>query len=511
MEDKVGNLFLVSYDVIKNSPSGRRLEYVTSGIDLWRISKEKNHSLSLVAESLPLGGIDTVIYGSINEKNGNIHLAGGNVIYTIKSTGKILPWKVEQLSLFEIVEIAFENDRAAAILRKKHDGVYDGAILEEHSNYYVGLMDCSGAIINPIKEIGIPWGICRLKGVPVYRLAKTGPEYIQVFNYDLNRMWHGGIMEYGANNLEGRIAWSQVYYLHGLLSILSGQVPHLAPDKNGILQRRVKDELQLVISLSEKEYPGYRVKRYSIDREPLLFALHLGRIATLLVRSQKMKGLFIPGDYLEKIQQEMLSLQSTVEEKYFCIFNQKRLPYLKYRTGYPFWADGANVPYNYVSGYVEGLLMLAKDKVVLKWLCNLLDYILLNEFNNKLPYLWRYWGGVGDIGWQEDSKTSLNTLSYSGNKNAYAHISYRTMDARALIVMFNLFPKRRLLTLINHFRFLVENGWLYPSLNELLSIAGNRVTLNEYVCKRYARSSSVSDIQNQVWAIDQLIAELDYN
>ena len=147
-------------------------------------------------------------------------------------------------------------------------------------------------------------GICRLKGVPVYRLAKTGPEYIQVFNYDLNRMWPGGIMEYGANNLEGRIAWSQVYYLHGLLSILSGQVPHLAPDKNGILQRRVKDELQLVISLSEKEYPGYRVKRYSIDREPLLFALHLGRIAALLVRSQKMKGLFIPGDYLEKFSKK---------------------------------------------------------------------------------------------------------------------------------------------------------------------------------------------------------------
>jgi hypothetical protein len=43
---------------------------------------------------------------------------------------------------------------------------------------------------------------------------------LQMFLWDLGRSQQGGVLEFGVNNIEGRIPWSQVYYLNGLMDAL---------------------------------------------------------------------------------------------------------------------------------------------------------------------------------------------------------------------------------------------------------------------------------------------------
>src|SRR5690606_36557663 len=121
----------------------------------------------------------------------------------------------------------------------------------------------------------------------------SAQELRDLFLYEKSRMRNGGLIDFGDNNLEGRVAWNQVYYLHGLLSVAHGGLAFSSDELNDYARRRVIAEVDLIARLSETDQPGFRVKRYSLDREPLLFALHIGRIAEVLSRADR-QGLGTP-------------------------------------------------------------------------------------------------------------------------------------------------------------------------------------------------------------------------
>ena len=126
-----------------------------------------------------------------------------------------------------------------------------------------------------------------------------------------------------------------------------------------------------------------------------------------------------------------------------------------------------------------------------------------SEFDKKLPVIWRYWSGLGDKGWQEISGVSLNTPSWSGNGGAPAHISYRTMDAEALVRLHSAVPDAVSSGLIDHFADLASRGWLLPFINQSLRDDGRSQPLQPAVIRYYGRSSAAWEIQSQVAALGE--------
>lgn len=496
-----GDIFVVGYDVVANTASGRRLESVRSGIDIYHFAVGNPASPERIADSLPIGGIDTLTYGEFSR--GVVHLCGTNRCFSIAGNNKT-EWKLEFAKGYEFVELVFKGDRAAALLRKPHDDRVHGFLDTEAARYFVAVLDANGGVVKPLAAGGVPWAIEWRNQTPAYRLAKSKQDFLDIFYFDWNRMPFQGVMDLGSNNLEGRIAWSQHYYLNALLSILSRQVPHISPSNTDSVARRVAVEVQMIADLSLDDYPGYRVKRYSIDREPVLFALHLGRIAALLARTQSVEAEVTANRAIAMLRSEMQRLHVTVEASKEVPLPANGFSYLAYRVGSPFWADGATVPYNYASGLVDGLLAVTTSKPAVQWAEALMQPLLRLEFGERKPDSWRYWWGVGDDGWDRKHAISLNTPVYAGNKKALAHITYRTMDAKALVALYRRQVRSVDTALVSHLRELTAKGRLLPYLNEDFVSLGGRVVLDPHVARRYARSTTGWELQAQVWALDQL-------
>ena len=193
----------------------------------------------------------------------------------------------------------------------------------------------------------------------------------------------------------------------------------------------------------------------------------------------------------------LLALDQTVEA---LTLPDEESPTLSYRYGTPFWADGVNVPINYISGYVSGLLA-AECELCIERSRQLAEAIMPIEFGDELPAVWRYWTGIGDTGWQETEGISLNTPSFRGNLGALAHISYRSMDAIALARLHRSDRNAVSSRLIDHFADLTARGWLLPFVNEELRIGGRARSLKPEVARYYSRSAAAWEFQSQTAAM----------
>lgn len=506
-EGKLGDLYIVVYDVMKNSPSGRTLSEVHEGLSVYRLSEKGK--LSSIAENIPLGGIDTQIYGVVRDSG--IDICGDNSCYSIGKDSSVKKWDTGFATSDEFVEVNFSSNGAAAVSRKKFDDRLQGEISEDYSKYTIYAFDKSGLKQRREIERGVPYAL-RWDGLKLfYREASSRRDYINLFLFDFLKMRFNGILDFGSNNLEGRVVWSQVYYVNGLLSLLKIDGKDLIDNEvRGYLEKRARKEISLIADLCDYEYPGYEVKRYSIDRESLLFALHLGRILDLFNRASSVvtNDEKIPLCQI-KIKNEMKLLDKTVEEISERHEGDDSETLMGYRYGYPFWADGANVPFNYISGYIVGLLGFNPDEDDVDRAGKLAKPLISEELKSKLPKAWRYWQGVGDRGWKTADRVSLNTPDYVGNKKAIAHITYRTMDAYALLKLYRADDEAVSDGLIQHFRVLVENGYLLPSLNEAFFDHGDDpVVMSPLVVNRYARSAYAYELESQVWALRQLAQEM---
>jgi hypothetical protein len=505
-EGKLGDLYIVVYDVVKNSPSGRTLSEVHEGLSVYRLSEKGDFSSTV--EGLPLGGIDTQIYGTVRDSG--IDICGDNSCYSIGKDASVKKWDTGFATSDEFIEVNFSSDGAAAVSRKKFDDRLQGEISEDYSKYTIYAFDEGGLKQEREIESGVPYAL-RWDGSSLfYREAVSWGDYINLFLFDLLKMRFNGLLDFGSNNLEGRVAWSQVYYINGLLSLLKIDDKNLVNDEiRGRLENRVRKEITLIADLCNYEYPGYQVKRYSIDRENVLFALHLSRVLGLLGRADSV----VPGD--EKIQQCKLKIKNkirlldkTVEEIAERHSDNGYEVFMSYRYGYPFWADGANVPFNFISGYISGLLGFSQNKDDVDRAKKLSEKLISEEFKDKFPKSWRYWQGRGDSGWKAADHVSLNTPDYVGNKKAIAHITYRTMDAYALLKLDQADDGVVSDDLVQHLQLLVERGYLLPSLNEAFFDHGDDpVVMNPPVVNRYARSAYAYELESQIWALRQLAQE----
>jgi hypothetical protein len=507
-----GRLFFVGYDVVRNVPSGRSLSVTQPGFDVYELTPDTQGEPRVLAAGVDLdGGLDSIVYGRVlGEK---ITLCAERKCADISPNGKAKQWSLDELSGYEFVEVAFGTDSAYALVRKQWDDRVNGELTADHSELSLAIMTSKGAVLEPVAASGIPFALVVDNNKASWRAANSASELSELLLYEFSRMPSGGLISFGDNNLEGRVAWNQVYYLNGLISLAQDGLGISSPELVAYARQRVRAEVDLIARLAESDYPGYRVKRYSIDREPLLFSLHLGRIADLLARAERAGlGSSAVTSALAKIRKELLSFEHTVEHPVACeLAEVSNCRTLSYRQGYPFWADGVNVPFNYVSGYVGGLLAVTEDTVSFDFALDLMKPLQVVENFSELPQKWRYWAFDGQAGWNYSTGKSLNTTDWVGNHAGLdiAHITYRSMDAASLLSLYQRSPDLADAALAAHLKQLVSIGLLLPSVNETLYLAGSVAPLEVKVAKRFSRSSQAWQLQSQVWALSELAGNFE--
>ena len=120
---------------------------------------------------------------------------------------------------------------------------------------------------------------------------------------------------------------------------------------------------------------------------------------------------------------------------------------------------------------------------------------------------WNYWWGPGFDGWGAESRLSANTPAYSGSRGL-AHISYRSLDALAVLRLAALEPASVAPDVVARLRLLVERGQLLPWVNSEITQSGRPVSLSLAAGYRYARSAGPWELEGQVWALERLASGL---
>lgn len=109
--------------------------------------------------------------------------------------------------------------------------------------------------------------------------ATTPADFAAMLRFDIERL-NAGTLEYGIDNVEGRIPWSQLYYLNGFLDLLglSQQQPdHWA--SFGPLMAEIRSRLDMEAALLDQHWSAgrYTTRAFSVDRSPQLFAVQTAR------------------------------------------------------------------------------------------------------------------------------------------------------------------------------------------------------------------------------------------
>jgi hypothetical protein len=495
------DLYLFTYDVVSNMPSGRGLNGVSEGIALWHFSFN-SAQLALIASGLPLGGIDNVLQARVS--GNNVDVCTINTCLRVNTNGVVQSWKPGILAGYDIVEIRFAEKNAYALLRRSPDSETGNPdySLAPYTVVSLPYPSSGGSTFTyTVDHDCLPFRLRMEDGLPNWSCAKTPVELAEVFKGDIRRVPHGGLGDIGLNNSEGRIAWSLVYSLNALLHLDNHYTPQLAKASNWHFEKLILvNALELIAKQGVDTIFGYSSRRYSLNRKPILFALHLGRISQLL-SSGELLG--YGSDNIKKalkvLRAEMHSLNLTAERRMYVY------PYetLGYRKGIDFWADGSNVPYNYISGYVHGFLSSVNtpENYALD-MKNLLSPLINNELSYD-SFQWHYWWGYGKNGWTSDDLLSLNTPDYIGS-SGIAHISYRSMDAMAVLRLAKVNPMFVDEKVLLKIRNLVSSGYLLPYVNQEIIGSNGHNTIDRRVALYYGRSASPSELHAQLFALESL-------
>jgi hypothetical protein len=513
-----GRLFALVYDVTANLPSGRRVDRVASeALDLYEM-KIADGKLSFldVARGIPLGGIDVAAR--------ILPFSGGALACTQAGCVKLSAVGRPAIGPIltppdghphrQLVEAASDGARAYAIYQGEYDDRFSPPPAENSPGFSIcEISEKPSCNFLPTEEI--PYGLSVVAGAPRYETVRTRGDLARLIEHDLRRMPHHGIAAFAENNLEGRLAWSAVYYLNGVLELAEQSWRETFGGSADLLRRKARDralaETLAIARLGRTAYPWYFAKRYSLQREPIASLVHLGRFAALFARAERLGGQREVHEALLEVSAELTAPTRVIEE-----FRTPPLsphPQLGVRRFAPFWADGSSAPWNYMSAWIEGGASgggFARNKRVLRFAEACARSFQEIEKLDLSPKQWNYSAGSILEGWSPESGVSANTPEWRGDKTqtTTAHISYRSMDAMALAALrragSDAVPAERLAYLAR----LVEEGLLYPFVARGLEAAGQPVNIPPHIARLYARSALPWQIQNQATALERLARRL---
>lgn len=436
------------------------------------------------------------------EKNG-LRVLGGDLNLFVQSRS----YKTESKRIpdcRQILEAASGPDGFAYLAAKKEN---DG-----DSQFFMESMpDATRRYIS--RGDGIPWslGFDAAKEDYTFSLANSPASYRALFVFDLSRSQNAGLMDFGSNNNEGRVAWSQIYYLNGLLDSIqaSGRndAAHaifdpILPD----LRKRVEVEIGTLNAVLYDD--GFKTRAFTVDRSPALFAVQTSRLLSLFVRYAR---LFPQGDNffdITSLQSSVYTLESHIESL-SCGESDAEYCWLTWPKNCPFYFDGLNTPWNHQNMWVGGIFEAARynrlpsDSPYLENQRRIIrlyakDMMRKGAFP-ELPK-WHYWWGTAYGGYTADMGISVHKPEYPGDKSQ-AWISFRTIDVMSVLSALSFMPELDADAIRMSARALIASGAIYPFAMRQLLESGLDCLLEENVAHAYSRAGFPGESANSVWAL----------
>lgn len=364
-------------------------------------------------------------------------------------------------------------------------------------------------------ERGLPWRLrMGAAGAPLVDYARTTAQLTALLQYDLQRGQQAGWLEFGIDNEEGRIPWSQIYYLNGFLDLIAlARADTAAAEAFLPLLPAVRARLDLELALIDAHWRAdrYRTRAFTVDRSKALFAVQSARLLLLMDRYASEVPVPQPLASHAEVRRVVTSLRGHIEVLARSGEQSKWLApgraHLRWPKGSKFYFDGLNVPFNHQNEWAYAVLRAGAPDPRLR----VAAQDVIGYFGEQvapggtLPLRgeWSYWWGRAYDGWSEPEGVSVNRPSYPGDK-IKAWISFRTIDAMAFASFYMGLPEPDRSRMVESIATLVQAGKLYPfAAYELLRLQ-MLVLPSRSVALTYARVSAPWELQSAVWALARL-------
>jgi len=404
-----------------------------------------------------------------------------------------------------------EKDDVYALYRDKQNRYHISNLLT-NQNYYSA------------KKGEIIYGIYYSKKKKIeFKKVNSISDISDLFIYDFLSNKGSGTLYMGSNNLEGWLAWAQVYYLNGMLSFLElakkdiefyEVIEKYVPD----IKKRLELEMKLFLYQMNSQ-DSLRCRVFSIDRSLATFAVQTSRFAMLLQRYLRLFPNKIIQKKYEVLKKEILSLDKhmeVMEKGTSNIVSKKWNPYdsyyLRWPKGNKFYFDGLPVPYNHQNEWATFVLKSTNEQYSkpAKSMIKLFINHIVNS-DNTLPQdaIWPYWWGKAWDGWSEGEKISLNKRSYSGD-TGNGWISFRTIDSISILTLFN-HSKDIDIKHIDSIKRYIKEGKIYPFASTSFLDINSLPLIQKSVVAEYIRFLSPWEFDNSVWSYLSFIKGLENN
>lgn len=385
------------------------------------------------------------------------------------------------------------------------------------SPYFLSVIDKNHLEYLDMAE-GIPWRLRAQEdgGFSVSR-ARSEKDTLEMFLWDLRNSQQSGLMEFGVNNVEGRIPWSQIYYLNGLMDLLLlvdlHQNAHVVfSGVSGDLLSRVILEVQSLDDLLEKD-KGFHTKGFTHDRSLALFAVQTSRLLLLFDRYTEE----LPGapqlKNIEKLRRMVAGLDGHIDqlahEGEEAVWMKKGTAHLRWPKCSAFYFDGMAVPFNHQNEWAYSLFNAARvrgvntDTPSLDSQRDIIEFFMerlgrKGGFPSKEG--WHYWYGHAYDGWKKEDDLSCNMKSYPGD-HGLAWISFRTIDLMSVLSALDFVSGLDNKKLLDSGQDAVKYGDVYPFAARSLLAAGRAPQIQIPVLERYYRITAPWEIANVPWAL----------
>jgi hypothetical protein len=221
---------------------------------------------------------------------------------------------------------------------------------------------------------GIPWKLHYQaeQGRVGVEYADSNRKLLELFLWDLHRSQQNGLLEFGINNIEGRIPWSQIYYLNGLMDALF--LMHFHQDGHDIFSEIAEDIVQRIVlevmsldDLLDREH-GFHTKGFTHDRSLALFAVQTSRLLLLFDRYTKEYPRAPKLKNAEKLYQMVARFDNHIEtlarEGESLHWMKPDVAHLRWPKCSAFYFDGMAVPFNHQNEWAYSLFNAAEFRGV---------------------------------------------------------------------------------------------------------------------------------------------------
>jgi hypothetical protein len=363
---------------------------------------------------------------------------------------------------------------------------------------------------------GVPWRLRYSLGALQIDHAASPRQLRQMLRSDLARTAPGGWAEYGINNDEGRIPWSQIYTLNGWLDLLElARRDAAALELYGPLVAEVRQRLHLEMRLLDQHVAAGRhhTRAFTVDRSPALFGVQTGRLLLVIHRYRNEVEGALPLASYEPLRRAVQQLEGHIEVLATKGEEARWIPpgrhHLRWPKGSKFAFDGMPVPFNHQNEWAFAVLATAGRDTPAPVLQAATD--VLRHFAERiapageLPAAgrWDYWWGRAYDGWQAGDDWSVNTRSYAGDR-IKAWISFRTIDAMALVAGAPHLGRAEAANAERSAAQLAQRGALYPLGFQALADRHAYLALASAVAQQYARTSAPWEMANSAWSLAAL-------